>query len=361
MTLTELGWRHDLVAEDAGLQLGETIGRVVAEHRTGYVVITSLGELSADVAGRLRHDVANGDAAGFPAVGDWVVCRSATGHGGGRSVITAVLARRGVFVRKEAGRGISGQVVAANVDFAFLATAFGFDLNPRRLERYVALALEGGVAPVIVITKADLATNREALAQADAVASNVAAGCPVHLVSAVSGLGLDDLGPYFENDRTVALIGSSGVGKSTLINRLLGRDEMAVQAVREDGRGRHTTTHRALIPRPGGGLMIDTPGMRELALWGGDEGVEAAFPEVESLALGCRFSDCSHRTEPGCAVQAAVRDGTLPAERLASFEKLSRELAHLETKTDRQAYLERKRRDKALNRAGYRWIAEKRW
>jgi ribosome biogenesis GTPase len=275
-------------------------------------------------------------------------------------VIRSVLARYGVFVRKEAGRGVSGQVVAANVDFAFLTTAIGRDLNPRRLERYIALALEGNIVPVVVLTKADLASDETELGNSVEIAQNVAAGFPVHAVSAITGVGLDALNGYFDNRRTVALIGSSGVGKSTLINRLLGREAMRVHDVREDGRGRHTTTHRALILRLAGGLLVDTPGMRELGLFGGEESVSSAFPEIEELALQCRFRDCSHQTEPGCAVTGAVQSGTLPAERLASHRKLVAEIQYLESRSDPQAAFERKQRDKALHRAAYRWIDKKR-
>jgi ribosome biogenesis GTPase len=359
MNLVELGWRPDPGADGPRLEPGEALGRVAVEHRGGYVVLTESGEHGADLAGRLRHDARNGEAPGLPAVGDWVVCRP--DPGGGRAVIRAVLPRRGVFVRKEAGRASSPQVAAAHVDVALLVTAMAGDLNPRRTERYVAMAREGGVTPVVVLTKADLADDRVALDAARARASGAAPGVPFHAVSALTGQGLADLGVYFEGQRTVALLGSSGVGKSTLINRLLGREAQRVSDVRGDGRGRHTTTHRALIPRPGGGLLIDTPGMRELALWGGDEGVQAAFPEVEDFAVGCRFGDCSHTSEPGCAVRAAVLDGALPADRLGSYHKLRGEVRYLEARQDAQARHHRKREDKAKNRALYRWLDEKRW
>jgi ribosome biogenesis GTPase len=259
-----------------------------------------------------------------------------------------------VFVRKEAGRTSAAQVLAANVDVALLVTAFGPDVNPRRLERFVALAYEGGIAPVVVLSKADLAPDELTLADALDRASGGGVGVPVHAVSAVSGRGVSDLDAYFEGGRTVVLLGSSGVGKSTLINRLLGRDLLRTQEIRDNGKGRHTTTHRELFPRPSGGLLVDTPGLRELGLWGGEEGLRDTFSEVESLAFHCRFRDCTHRTEPGCAVLAAVRDGALPAERLESYAKLVGEVRYLDAKTDVHAMLERKRRDKVMNRALYR-------
>lgn len=355
MTLDELGWSGALPR----LEDGGVLGRVAIEHRGGYVVMTAGGELAADVAGRLRHDSTNGETTAWPAVGDWVVCRTSRGVSDGRGAIQAVLARRSMFVRKEAGRSVSGQVVAANVDFVFLVTSLPGDLNSRRLERYVALAVEGNVAPVIVVAKADLAEDSQAVEKARDRAAGTASWVPVHVVSALEGQGLDALEAYFDRHRTVALIGSSGVGKSTLINRLLGREVMRVQELRADGRGKHTTTHRALVARPGGGLLIDTPGMRELALFGSDEGVSATFSDIEELAIHCRFSDCTHRTEPGCAVLDAVRFGRLPPARLASLEKLRGELRHLEAKDDRKAQLARKRRDKEGNRALYRLLDER--
>jgi ribosome biogenesis GTPase len=368
LTLEGLGWREN----GPGLEQGDVLGRVALEHRGAYVVLTGPSELWAEPAGRLRHEALAGRVTVWPAVGDWVICRTAQAHvpgpgdapgpgpSAGRAAIRAVLPRRGVFVRKEAGRGHAAQVLAANVDVALLVTSYGPDLNPRRLERFVALAYEGGVAPVVVLSKADLAPDDPALADALDRAAGAGVGVPVHAVSALTGRGVDELSAYFEGHRTVALLGSSGVGKSTLINRLLGRDAQKTQDLRWDGRGRHTTTHRELIPRPGGGLLVDTPGLRELALYGGADGLRDTFAEVETLAAGCKFRDCSHTSEPGCAVLAAVRDGSLPPERLGSYAKLVGELRHLDAKTDRFARQERKRLEKALNRAAYRHIDEKR-
>jgi ribosome biogenesis GTPase / thiamine phosphate phosphatase len=245
-------------------------------------------------------------------------------------------------------------VVAANVDVVFLVGAFGADLNVRRLERYLAAGWESGADPVIVLNKSDLADD---LAGATAEVEAIAFGVPVHAVSAADGTGLEGLARHLEGNRTAALLGSSGVGKSSLVNRLLGSERQDVADLRADGRGRHTTTYRELIPLPGGGLLLDTPGMRELGLWDADEGIDQAFADVAALAADCRFSDCAHEGEPGCAVLAAVEGGRLPTERLESYRKLLRELQHLEVKGDPRALAEarkhRRRFARSLRRSGY--------
>jgi ribosome biogenesis GTPase len=335
INLAGLGWSPFFAEAFAPYAVdGLVPGRVAVQHRGAYVVHTEAGELPAEVTGRLRHEAAG--AADLPAVGDWVAARQ-----GDPLLIHAVLPRRTKFSRKAAGAETKEQVVAANVDVVFLVSALAGDLNARRLERYLALGWESGAEPAVVLTKADLC---EDVTAALAEIEGIALGVPVHAVSNLTGEGLDELGPYFAGGRTIAVLGSSGVGKSTLINRLAGRDLQAVAEVRADGRGRHTTTRRELVPLPGGGLVLDTPGMRELALWDASGGVEGVFEDVGVLAARCRFPDCAHETEPGCAVRAALEDGSLDAERLASYRKLEGELRHLELKTDKRARSEERKK-----------------
>jgi ribosome biogenesis GTPase len=335
-----LGWGPDFEqAFEPHAATGLVPGRVAVQHRGAYGVYTASadsGPVPAEMSGRLRHEALS--ALDLPAVGDWVALR--TEPGAERAIIEAVLPRRTVFVRKAASdqhRGAEEQVVAANVDVVFVVSALVDDLSSRRLERYLVLAWESGGRPAIVLTKADLCPDIPA---ALAEVEPIAVGVPVHVISNVTGEGLDELRPYFEGDSTVAALGSSGVGKSTLINRLAGNELQEVREVRADGRGRHTTTRRELIRVPGGGLFLDTPGMRELQLWEADSGIEEAFEDVAALAAGCRFSDCAHVAEPGCAVLAAIDEGSLDSARLENYRKLERELERLERRLDARAQSE---------------------
>ncbi len=351
--LAALGWSPSRAEEFIPhAAAGCVPARVAAQHRGGYVVYSGSGERPAEVAGQLRH--ASLGSADLPAVGDWVAVRDAPDADA--ATIHALLPRRTVFSRKAAGEAVE-QVLAANVDVVFLVSALDGDLNPRRIERYLGLAWGSGAAPVIVLNKADLCPDIPSAV--DRVAA-VAPGVAIHVVSALSGTGLEALGDAFLSSRTVALLGSSGVGKSSLINLLVGREAQRIHDVRGDGKGRHTTTRRELILRPEGGLVIDTPGMRELRLWEGGEGVPAAFAEVEDFAARCRFTDCSHDAEPSCAVLDAVADGTLAPERLASYRKLRGEVRHLEARQDQRARDDQKRREKALHRALYKRLDQKR-
>ena len=328
--LARLGWTPAIEDQFAPhVAEGLEPARVAVEHRDAYVLYTADGDRPAELSGRLRHAVV--ERADLPAVGDWVAI--ADPQGGERALVQHVLPRRTKFSRMAAtdhGQTVE-QVVAANVDTVFLTTGLDGDLNLRRLERYLTLGWESGAAPVVVLTKTDLCDDVEAaLREVEAVA----VGVPVHPVSNVTGEGIDALRAYFEGDRTVAALGSSGVGKSSLVNRLTGEDLMATGDLRADGQGRHTTTNRQLLLLPGGGLFLDTPGMRELRLWESEEGLAAAFDDVAAVAAQCKFSDCAHGTEPGCAVRAALADGSLDPERLESWRKLQGELAHLAMKQD---------------------------
>ncbi len=355
MTLRELGWRDDEPLPE--IAPGDLLGRVAVEHRNAYQLYTESGEISAELSGRLRHQVEQKGPVTHPVVGDWAVVRPRPGEAKG--VICAILPRKTQFVRGAAGSEGVPQVVAANVDVVFLVSALDGEFNPRRIERYITLSRDGGARPVIVLNKADLCDDVQAHRNR---AQSAAPETSVLVVSALEGSGLLGLDPSFVDNQTVALLGSSGVGKSTLINRLLGRDVQRVGDVRSDGKGRHTTTTRSLLTRPGGGLLLDTPGMRELQLWEGGEGHEAAFADVEDFAGDCRFRDCSHVNEPGCAVIAAVAAGTLSSERWESYHKLRGEIAYLAARDDPQSRREFKRDDKVKNRALYRWLDErKRW
>lgn len=337
MSLQDLGWDDGFAAafepHDNCIP-----ARVSAQHRGGYDVLTERGELRVRLAGRLRHEAAS--AADLPAVGDWVALREETVH--------AVLPRRSAFTRKAAWSPTEAQVLAANLDTVFVVSGLDGDFNLRRLERYLTLAWESGATPALVLTKADLC---EDVGGSLLEAEQVAFGVPAHVVSNVTGEGLDELSPYLAPAKTVALLGSSGVGKSTLANRLLGAELQATKEIAEDGRGRHTTTSRQLLRLPGGALLVDTPGLREIQLWDADEGIEEAFADVDELAAGCRFNDCAHRREPGCAVQAAIDEGRLPRERLQSYRALQRELARLARKQDARLRSEERKKRAALARS----------
>jgi ribosome biogenesis GTPase / thiamine phosphate phosphatase len=342
--LRELGW--DPGWATAFLPFGAagwSPARVVAAHRDAWVVATPERDRDAVIAGRLRHEA---DGPGdLPAVGDWVAVAGAGGSAGdGPVVIQAVLPRRTAFGRLNGDNVVvDEQVLAANVDVALVVTGLDGDFNLRRLERYLAVAWTGGATPVVVLNKADVAQDLDGLRVA---AEAVAPGVEVRTISALTGDGVEDLaGDHLAPGRTAVVLGSSGVGKSTLVNALAGSELLRTAAVRaDDSRGRHTTTHRELVRLPGGALLIDTPGIRSLAVAGASEGLETAFADIAELALGCRFRDCNHDGEPGCNVTAALADGRLDPARLASHRKLEREAAHVARQTDPRARLaERKK------------------
>lgn len=322
--LPDLGWDSGRDSEFAPFSGSCVPGRVARPDKGSYLVLTAAGPLRAEPSGALRH--AAMDTTALPTVGDWVAVRE-----GGTNLVEAVLPRRTAFVRHGSANAAVGQVLAANVDVVFVVVALSAAPNLRRLERFLALAWESGAQPVVLLTKADLWDDIPAVV---ASVTSAAPGAPVHAVSSVTGEGVDDVRVYLSPGRTVVLLGASGVGKSTLANRLLGVTYLATTEIRDDGKGRHTTTHRELVPLPGGAVLIDTPGLRGLQIWDAEEGLERAFPEVDALLDQCRFTDCAHDTEPGCAVQAALADGTLEPRRWESHQKLQRELRHIAAKTD---------------------------
>ncbi len=342
MALKDYGWDDGFADAFAGqAERGLEPARVARQSRDLSTLISEAGEVPGEVSGSFRHR-ARGPA-DYPAVGDWAAVRAVPG---GRAVIEALLPRRSAFTRKAAGEAVEAQVVAANVDTVFLVSGLDGDFNPRRMERYLTTAWSSGAEPVIVLNKADLHPD---LSGFIAAAAAVAPGVPVLAVSARADGGLDGLGPYLGAGRTIAFLGSSGVGKSTMINRLLGEERFATAEVSDAaaGRGRHTTSARELVRLPGGALLIDTPGLRELGLWADDEGLDRTFDEIDRLAAGCRFPDCGHEHEPGCAVRAAVEAGALDEDRYRSFLKLRREMRFLELKKDEKA---RRQREKAVGR-----------
>jgi len=336
--LSRLGWTPALARALEPYFASALPGRVAEEHRGAYRLISAEGEIVAVVAGRLRSAATR--RRDLPAVGDWVAFERAVG---GASVIHGVLPRTSLITRTAAGSGSDEQVIAANVDTLIVMTALDRDFNVRRLERYAALAYGAGVAPLVVLNKADRCDDAAAKI---AAARRAVIGAPVLAMSIILGDGVAALEPHLAAQTTIAIVGSSGVGKSTLVNALCGAAVVSTGATREsDGRGRHTTTSRSLIPLACGAVLLDTPGMRELRLPAHGDGLTAAFADIDTLARACRFADCSHRGEPGCAVIGAV-----DAARLANYEKLRREAAFVERKTDARAAALEKQRWKKLHR-----------
>jgi ribosome biogenesis GTPase len=318
-------------------------GRVIQAAGSSFRLVTASGERQATPAGRLKHEAAA--AADMPAVGDWVMSRPA---GGSDALIERVLPRRTKLSRKVPGGRSQEQVVAANVDIVLVVMGLDGDFSPRRIERYLTLVRESGARPAVLLNKVDLCPDppgRRAEIEA------VTIGAPVLLLSCTTGEGVESVRGLIGSRETAVLVGSSGAGKSTLINRLLGSAIQKTAVVREDdGRGRHTTTHRELFRLPGGGLLIDNPGIREVQLWASEESLARTFDDIAGLAVACRYRDCSHETEPGCAVLAAAESGDLPPSRLEGFRKLQRELRYLHLRQNESAQRIQRKKWRAIHR-----------
>ena len=307
--------------QEAALYEGLFLARVLEQHRDLYKVVTEQGELHAGCSGKLSYHADT--QLSYPAVGDWVMVDRSGGNSG-NAIIHYILHRQSVFVRQASGTGKEQQVIAANIDTVFICMSLNADFNLRRMERYLTIAWDSNAKPVIVLTKSDLC---EDLAGKLRDLESVSLGVDTVVCSSISEDGYEEVNQFLESGKTIALIGSSGVGKSTFINRLLGKELMATQAIREDdAKGRHTTTHRQLILLPNKCIVIDTPGMRELGIFTGD--LSTTFEDIDSLATGCKFGDCEHRSEPGCMVRGAIADGSLSVERFESYQKLQRELSY---------------------------------
>ncbi|WP_433742711.1 ribosome small subunit-dependent GTPase A [Falsibacillus pallidus] len=324
---------------------GYVLGRVVLEHKKMYKVITEHGEWLCEISGKFHYQsILSSD---YPSVGDWVAVKERTGEDKG--IIEKVLNRNSKFSRKKAGNETEEQIVAVNIDELMIVTSLNDDLNLRRLERYLILAWESGANPIIILSKSDLCENIETAVQE---VESIAMGVPIIPISIKTGTGLDEVARYLQPGKTAALIGSSGVGKSTLLNHLIGYQKQLVQEIREDdSKGKHTTTYRELFVLENGSCIIDTPGMREIQLWESSEGLHSGFSDVDLLADKCRFRNCTHQSEPGCAIREAIQEGELDESRFQSYLKLQRELAYLDRKTDKRAQSEERKKWKKISQS----------
>lgn len=340
MRLEDLGWNNFFAVQlsDCAENDGVTVGRVSEQHRQLYRVLTEAGEMVANISGHLRSRAMS--LSELPAVGDWVTLRAREAY---RATIEAILPRRSQLSRRAAGNRVEEQIIGANIDTVFIVTALDGDFSLRRIERYLSLVRQSGARPIVVLNKSDAAEDLHAKVLAcEAIAQDAS----VHAVSAITAEGLNELRSHFIPGETIVFVGSSGVGKSTLINAFLGHNVQATNSVRQsDAKGRHTTTSRRLLPLPGGALLLDTPGMREVQLWADEDALDATFADIAELASGCRFRDCTHRHEPGCAVR-----GSIAEDRLNSFHKQQKELAHQHRQTDIFAAQHEKQRWKTIHK-----------
>lgn len=332
--LMDLGWNEELQQYletfNKENQDNYKVGRVAIEYKALYKIFTSEGEILGNISGKMQHEAFLRED--YPAVGDWVII-DRTDAKTGNAVIHGVLPRKSKFSRKIAGKKSDEQIVATNIDYLFICMSLNKDFNLKRLDRYLIMAWDGGANPVILLTKSDLCSDESFIEERLSEIETVAFGVDTHIISSINGIGIDDLNKYINKGVTMAFLGSSGVGKSTLINKLIGEEKLATKEIRgDDDKGKHTTTHRELIPLEGGGIVIDTPGMRELHILDAEAGFDSTFRDIEELALTCKFSDCAHNSEPGCAVKEALRNGILTEERFDNYKKLQKEAAFIERK-----------------------------
>jgi len=343
-TLRQLGW-NDFFEEEyqSYKSQGFDVGRVAIENRDNYMVLTEQGDFSAEVTGRLLH--LSESTQDFPKVGDWVVISTFPDEG--KALIHDILARQTTFSRKAASKRTEVQVMATNLDHVYVVQSLDVNFNVNRIERYLVMIRESGAEPGVILNKSDLVDHPEEYLDE---AKHIAGKVPIFVVSAKTHDGIENLSRAIQPGETIALVGSSGVGKSTIINALVGKDIQKTEEVRSgDSKGRHTTTRRELILLPDGGLLIDTPGMREFQVWTSDSGVEEVFGDILDLAEECRFRDCTHTHETDCAVQEAIEEGEMSEEHLENYLKLQRELEFLESKQNDALYREREERWKKIH------------
>lgn len=345
MDLKLYGWNSFFDEQLSALnQDGLAPGRVAVENKNNYILYSEYGELTGEISGKLYFNCEN--KADFPAVGDWVLFRPFADEK--RAIIEHVMPRKTRFSRKAAGSKTEEQILASNIDIVFIMTSMNKDLNTRRLERYLVLARENKISPVIVLSKSDLCQNpEETLGEISSFSDNI----PIHVISCVTGYGVDEIQNYFEGNKTIGLLGSSGVGKSTLINFLAGEEIMKVNYITDyKDKGVHTTTRRELVLLPEGGMIVDTPGLRELQLWEGSEGLTDVFSDIEAIAEECKYKDCTHTTEPGCAVIKAFEEGSLDEDRMRSYRKMQREINYFKRRQNENLILAERKKWKKIHK-----------